>query len=345
MAASFIPLGDLSVATIPARKQGARARYGLLARPYSLLVRTSLGLALVGGFALGLYLLLGFAFGLPLPASTPALMQVHGQVQALGFVALFIMAVRVQLFPRFHAATLDRPELVSLGGLMVALGVALRATAQPLPPSAQRGAALVGGALLALAGVLLAIYAFGRVVRQSVQPPARGARRFLPATMAGSLLAALLLNVMVAGGLAAGGWVVPAYQDEALLHWELWGFAATMVLAVAGRVYPRFLLLRPTREPLVAPALAMWALGSFGVPLAWLLAGAAPAVRAAAAAAQLAGAALYVVALRLYEAPVRASGMPHVTNPTHHWARVAFGYLLVAATANTALALHEALDG
>lgn len=64
-----------------------------LDNPHPLLIRTSLGLALAFGFSLGLYLIVGFALALPLAPSTPALMQVHGQIQALGFVALFIMAV------------------------------------------------------------------------------------------------------------------------------------------------------------------------------------------------------------------------------------------------------------
>ena len=51
--------------------------------PYRLLIRTSLALGVAAGFSLGLYLLLGFAFGWPLSAGTPALIQVHGQIQVL----------------------------------------------------------------------------------------------------------------------------------------------------------------------------------------------------------------------------------------------------------------------
>ena len=56
------------------------------------------------------------------------------------------------------------------------------------------------------------------------------------------------------------------------------------------------------------------------------------------ALAQLAGAVLYVVALRLYELPVRESGMPHVTNPTRLWARLAFALMLLAAAAFSQMA-------
>jgi hypothetical protein len=137
--------------------------------------------------------------------------------------------------------------------------------------------------------------------------------------------------------------VVPFVLDEALLHLELWGFASSMVLAVAGRIFPRFLLLQPTRERMLPYALALWALGSFGVAVVWLAGQGAAAPRALAALAQLAGASLYVLALRLYETPARPSGTPHVTDSTRRWARLAFALTLVAGAADFGLALVEAL--
>src|SRR4051812_42755277 len=132
----------------------------VLDKPYSLLMSLSLALALSGGFGLGLYLLLSIGFKLPLPAGTPALIQVHGQVQALGFVMMFIMAVGVQIIPRFHSSSLDRPRLVSIGGVMLGAGVVLRALSQPFSPSLPRNTGLILGALLTLIGVLLVVYAF-----------------------------------------------------------------------------------------------------------------------------------------------------------------------------------------
>jgi hypothetical protein len=315
-----------------------------VATPYPLLIRTSLALALAGGFSIGLYLILGFAFGLPLAPSTPALMQVHGQVQSLGFVALFIMAVGVQLFPRFHSSLLDRPAQVSVGGLLLALGIALRLVGQPLiPPSAPRPAMLIASGVLQLVGVLLAVHAFARVIRGGVQPTTGGWRILLPATMGSSLILALALNLRTSLDLASGSLVVPLAQDEALIHLELWGFASSMVLAVSGRIFPRFLLLQSTRDSLLRVALALWAAGSLGVPIAWLFLSEVPAARAAAALAQLLGAALFVLGLRLYEAPTRASGTPHVTNPTRRWARFAFGLLLAAGAADFGIALAQAM--
>jgi hypothetical protein len=335
---------NATAATAVSGRVDRRSASTLLSNPHPLLIRTSLALALVFGFSVGFYLILGFAFGLPLAASTPALMQLHGQMQALGFVALFIMAVGVQLFPRFHSARLDRPWLVSLGGLVLAVGLVLRALTQTVrPPDAARAVGLVTSGILELVGVALAVYAFARVIRSSVQPGPRGPGALLPATMGGSLLLALLLNIAACFELARGGLVVPFAQDEALLHLELWGFASTMVLAVAGRVFPRFLLLQQTHERVLPYAFALWAAGSFGVPVVWLVWQGAALPRAAMTLAQLAGACLYVAALRLYEMPVRPSGMPHVTDPTRRWARLAFALMLVAAAADFGLAAAEAL--
>jgi hypothetical protein len=316
----------------------------VLDQPHPLLIRTSLALALVFGFSLGLYLVLGFAFGLPLSVATPALMQVHGQVQALGFVALFIIAVGVQLFPRFHASRLDRPRLVSIGGLALALGLCLRALLQPvLPGPPARAFGLVSSGILELAGVALAIYAFARVIRHSVQPRGGGFAAVLPATLGLSLISALILNAILCVNLAQGGIVVPSAQDEALIHLELWGFATTMALAVSGRIFPKFLLLQDTREHLLPLAFVLWAIGSLGVPAVWLALPDASSLRALVAFAQLAGATLFVVALRLYELPVRASGMPHVTYPTRRWIRLAFAMMLASAVADFGLALAESM--
>jgi hypothetical protein len=161
--------------------------------------------------------------------------------------------------------------------------------------------------------------------------------------MGGSLLLSLLLNLLVAINLARGGLVVPAAHDEALLHLQLWGFASSMVLTVSGRVYPRFLLLQPTRERLLRWALVLWALGTFGVPLVWFALQGEPWLRLVAAALQLGGAFGFVLGLRLYEPPLRPSGMPHVTDPTRLWARIAYGFLLAGAAIEVGIAVVDGL--
>jgi hypothetical protein len=161
--------------------------------------------------------------------------------------------------------------------------------------------------------------------------------------MGTSLVLAVGLNVVACTELAQGAIVVPFAQDEAIIHLELWGFASTVVLAVSGRVFPKFLLLRPTREALMRPAVALWALGSVGTPAVWLLLPSAEAARAVTTLAQLVAAVLFVAGIRLYETPVRESGTPHVTNPTRRWVRLAFAAMLLAAAASSGIASAEAL--
>jgi hypothetical protein len=310
----------------------------VLQDPFHLLVRTSLILALFGGFGLGWALLMSFALRVPLFGNTGALIQAHGQVQALGFIALLIMAVATRLVPAFHGAKLVGAPLVSVGGLTLASGVVLRAVAQPLPDDPLRNAAVGLSGVLVLGGVLLAFVAFGRTVRAG-KPRELNEPMILPLTMAASLLAALLLNLIASIGLAQGGNIVPSPLDDAMLHFELWGFAATMVLAIGRHTWPNLLLLAPARERFTIPSLALWAIGALGVPLAWLLLPDAPIVRAVAATAQLAGAVLYAHELRLFEPPARATTIPRVTNPPRLWIRLAFGFLLLGAAANVLLAL------
>jgi len=330
--------------TLTVVKPAAAHGVSWLDSPYRLLIRISLALGVAAGFSLGLYLLLGFAFGWPLSAGTPALIQVHGQIQVLGFLVMFIMAVGVQLFPRFHASRLDRPAQVSGGGLLLATGVVLRAIAQPLPTDAavRPGALLLSG-IVTLVGVGLVVHAFARVIRGGVEPAPSGWRALLPATLGTSLILALVLNLAASVQLAQGAIVVPFAQDEALIHLELWGFASTMVLAVSGRVFPKFLLLRPTHDRLIRPALVLWALGSLGTPAVWVLLQGAPAARTLTSLAQLLAVVLFVAGLRLYEVPIRASGTPYVTNPTRRWARLVFAMLLTAGAANLGIATAEML--
>ncbi|HEY8742863.1 MAG TPA: hypothetical protein VIU62_07185, partial [Chloroflexota bacterium] len=75
---------------------------------------------------------------LPLAVAWPQLAQAHGQVQALGFVLLFIVAVGLQLFPRF-LGTPPRHALRAVWGAGgIALSLVARLLGQPLEPGLAR---------------------------------------------------------------------------------------------------------------------------------------------------------------------------------------------------------------
>ena len=69
-------------------------------------MRLSLALGLAPGLGTGLLLVLVAGAGFPVSIAWPQLAQAHGQVQALGYTLLFILAVGLQLFPRFLGAPL-----------------------------------------------------------------------------------------------------------------------------------------------------------------------------------------------------------------------------------------------
>ena len=320
-------------------------------RPFELLARTSLALGTLAGFGLGLLLILPVAFRLPLELPWLPLVQVHGQVQVLGFAGLFIFAVGTVIFPRFLNAPRWDARRAQLGGLLLAAGLVLRALAQPLEPSAIRSVALLASGLLELAGPLLFAGALIRTCRASVQP--FGAWQLALGIGFISLMLGLLLNLWAVLRLAVEGLsIVPLGLDEAIVYLEVRGFVVGVGLAVSLKVFPQFLILRPPRAGAFRYLLAGYAAGLLLTALAWLLLELEPAARPLGATLKAAGDILtlltlvgFVLALRLYEPAARESGRPHITNPTRLWFRLAYGWLLGSTLLHAALSLREALGG
>lgn len=321
-----------------------------VSRPYAVVMRIALGLALIPGLSTGLLLVLVAGARLPIAIPWPQLAQAHGQVQAIGFVLLFIIAVALQLFPRFLAAPLRHSGRAAWGGGTVALALVARLIAQPLPPGAGRTSLLIFAALGVPAGAILAGSAFHDLSRgraSSAAGTAESWRRFV-AVGGLALGTALALYVWSGLGLAAGEVVVPQSVDEALIHLELAGFATCMAFAVASRIFGRFLLLR-TRATLEAriPLLAiLWGVGLALVALGWLLAVSwAPRVRLLGSIIELAVLVTWLWLIGLYNQPSRDSGTPYVTNPTRRWVRLAFVFLVVSVALDVALFGLEVLQG
>jgi hypothetical protein len=74
------------------------------------MMRLALGLALLPGLGTGLLLVLIVGARVPVVLAWPQLAQAHGQIQALGFALLFIIAVGLQLFPRFLGTPLRHAD-------------------------------------------------------------------------------------------------------------------------------------------------------------------------------------------------------------------------------------------
>ncbi|MBV9354609.1 MAG: hypothetical protein JO023_03670 [Chloroflexi bacterium] len=306
-----------------------------VSQPYSVAMRLALALALLPGLGIGLLLVLIVGAGLPVTLPWPQLAQSHGQVQALGFVMLFIVAVGLQLFPRFLGAPPLHAERAVWGAWTIAVALVARLLAQPSPDGTLREALLVCSALGVPAGAILAGSAFHGLSRRSIQPrhgPAAAWRQFV-AVGGLALGLALALYVWTTLTLASGLALVPFGIDEALTHLELAGFATCLVFAVASRIFGRFLLLRahPAFESGLPWLARLWGVGLLLVAIGWS-ADAAWAIwlRWLGASLEVVVAVSWVWLIGLYRSPSRPSGTPHVTAPTRRWLRWAFAFLLAS---------------
>jgi hypothetical protein len=330
----------------------ARSRQaGFTLEPFTRLARASLVLGTLAGFGVGLTLLLPVAFGVPIALPWLQLAQAHGQVQALGFAGLFIMAVGTVIFPRFMNTVHWNAGQAELGGLLLAAGVTLRALSQPLPPSEPRALALALSGILSLVGPILFARAMVRSCHASVQPFA--AWQLTLGIGFGSLLLALALNLAAMTQLVlAGSDLVPPGLNDAIIHLELRGFVVGVGIAVSLKVLPQFLILRRPWDSAFAWLLPGYAVGLVFTTLGWLTLASWPAERTLAASFRATGDVLtlvaligVVLALRLYEPAARESGRPHITNPTRLWIRLAYAWLLAATALHAWLGLREGLGG
>jgi hypothetical protein len=318
--------------------------------PYAATMRLSLSMALLPGLGTGLLLVLVAGLGLPVAIAWPQLAQAHGQVQTFGFVLLFIIAVGLQLFPRFLGAPLLHPWRATWGAALVAVALLARLVGQPLAPGDLRTELLLLASIGVPAGALFAGSAFHGLTRRSVQPPSGPAAAWRRFIMVGGLaLGASLIIWLWAGlGLANDGVLVPQSLDEALIHLQLAGFATGLVFAVSSRVFGRFLLLRtrPALERWVPRLALAWAIGLILVSAGWLIENRwGAASRAIGATIELAAVCTWIWLIGLYAEPTRESGTPYVTNPTRRWIRFAFLFLVSGLALDAGLFGAEAALG
>ena len=317
---------------------------------YRVTMGLALAMAVLPGLGTGLFLVMIAGLGLPMFAAWPELAQAHGQIQALGFVDLFIIAVALQLFPRFLATPLEHSERVVWSAWLLAAALVLRLLGQPLQPGALRSVVLVGSSVGLPLGLFVAGSAFHTLRRGSIQPssgPSAAWRRFVG--VGGVALGAVIgLWIWSNLSLATGDAVVGAARDEALIHLELAGFATSIVFAVASRIFGRFLLLRarPGLDSYL-PALAVgWGVGLALTAGGWLLGDFGGVwVRWAGSSVELIVVLIWMWLIGLYGRPTRASGTPYVTGPTRRWVRLAFGFLLLGLVLDWVLYGREAMNG
>ncbi len=225
---------------------------------------------------LGLAFFLGTFGGLALAASLPLTAlwrgeiatswvehaQVHGHLQAIGFVGLFIVGVAYRMLPAFAGRPLPHPALVVPSFWLLALGVVGRAAGQPVSGSPWGAAVFVASAWAELAGV-------GRcaatVLGVAVPAVRSGRAPYWPFLAAGTVwfvvqaaLGALWITALV----REGGTVIPVARNAPLLFLQFFGVHLMFILGVGLRAFPTFFAAGPLPASAVQRAFRATQLGT-----------------------------------------------------------------------------------
>jgi hypothetical protein len=219
-------------------------------------VATGLAIAILGGFVLAIALPVSAAVGHPgLGWVTHA--QVHGHLQTVGFVGLFIVGVSYRLLPGFaHGRALAFPRLAPASLWLIGGGVLLRAAGQPAADQALPGVLLVAGAWAELAGALC----FAAIVFAMAWPAARARELYAPFFLAGAawFLVQAALGALWLTALARDGQtVLSGTRDGALVELQFFGFHLMFILGVGIRTFPVFFAARRPGWRAVAPVFAL----------------------------------------------------------------------------------------
>lgn len=209
-------------------------------RIHVIFIAAALAFALLGGLLLAVALPVEAALRGTIGVSWVAHAQVHGHLQTVGFVGLFIIGMSYRLLPGFSGTQRLRfPRLVVRSFWLLAGGVLARAVGQPASEHPLFAALMVAGAWAELlGGVCFAANVFPLASRAT-----RAGQPFAPFFLAGTgwfLVQAALGALWLTQLGLDGGRVLPADRDGVLVFLQLFGFHLLFILGVALRSFPVF---------------------------------------------------------------------------------------------------------
>ena len=207
--------------------------------PYRQFLFASLALGIGGGFALGILLSLAQALEWDWGRQWPALVQVHGQLQLIGFAGLFVMGMSLRLMPRFSGQRLVATKLIAALVPLVAASLVIRSLAQPAADSVARNAGLIAsGVLLLAAGLAFVTVVWGTLAHRG-NPGGATAWYFMLGSLA--FLAGAAINVAQVARMAEDGTAVgPLSREPAQLVVQHFGFIMLFTGGVVTRAVPVF---------------------------------------------------------------------------------------------------------
>ncbi len=205
--------------------------------PYHLFLLTSLAFAITAGFTLAILAPLSMALEWGWGRHYLPLTQAHGQVQVLGFVALFIIGMAYRLMPRFSGRPLTPRLLAWASWPMLSLAVVLRLIAQPAGEGLwQRTLLVSSGCLGMLAATAFALVVVGTLMHRQSRAEATG--YFFVLAAAFFVLQAGINLALVVLAAQRGEDVIRATEAAGLLHVQFYGFIAMFIFGVASRAIP-----------------------------------------------------------------------------------------------------------
>ncbi len=207
--------------------------------PYRAYIIVSFAFAIGGGFALALALPLAQAMECDWGRRWSALVQVHGQIQLLGFAGIFVIGMAFRLMPRFSGVPLAYPLLGRAIIPLMAPSLVLRSFAEPAGDGTPRDAALIGSAVLLVAGAA----AFAAVVLRTLLRPASKAEStgWFFVLGAISLVVAAILNAwLMLQAVRDSSPLVPAGRESVLIAVQLYGFVLMFIAGVSTRAVAAF---------------------------------------------------------------------------------------------------------
>ncbi len=313
-----------------------RAREEALSRLLMAFVTTGLIFMVFPGTFLGVWNLLQISGRESVASVSPAWLQAHGRAQVFGWVGSFILGIGFYSIPKLRSGTKSSFGAAWVCWVMWTICVSLRWTANVY--AWEWRLLLPLSALLELAAFLN----FFRAVSQH-RPADSGKSRVEPWVWVVISASIGLLLVLVAN--LAGSFYVslrgatPAFPhvfDQRYLALMAWGFLVPFVWGFSAKWMTVFLGLKPLRTNLLLVAVVVNLVG-----VALTIAG----VRSIGSWVFVIGVALAIAALRMFEPSVNEAKIRGVHSSFPFFVRMAYAWLLVAATLGIAAELWDTSGG
>ncbi len=314
--------------------------------PYQAFILAAMLLAVFGGFLLAVLIPLGRALDWGWEQRKPEILQVHGQVQVLGFAGLYVIGMSLRLSPRFARLRLRFEGLTLPVWAAIVVSLLVRLLVLPWLAGTVRDVVLVS----CEAAMLAAALGFFLMIGGSFLGQAHAGGATAHFFLVGAFFFLLQAVVHAAAALDRLGdrGVLSYLPDTAVIYLQLAGFILAFVAGVSGRAIPPMVgRVRSERGATVVAALQGLAVLVLAGALLWLEYGSYSRgmVRVADAALVVLGPVFLAIVwlaavLRPLETRLRPASKPHL------WlVRSAFAWLAVAGAIAMYLGGKGLVDG